>query len=242
MILEDKVAVVTGAGRGIGRAIALALARNGANVAIADIDQNNIIRVVKEIEALGRLALGIPTDVLNQAQIEDMVTQTYKTMGRLDILVNCAGSIVLKSFLNTPVETYRKQMDLHYMATVVACKATVPIMIKQGGGKIISMSSISGTIGYDDHSAYSPAKGAIIRFSEAIASELKIYNINVNCIAPNAVDTTLFDEWINETNAKIDRTGWIQPDEIGELAVFLSSPAARSITGSTILLQGIYKT
>jgi NAD(P)-dependent dehydrogenase (short-subunit alcohol dehydrogenase family) len=242
MILEGKIAVVTGAGRGIGRAIVLAMARNGADVAVADIVQENIEKVVKEVNVLGRQAIGIPTNVLEQVQIEAMIEQTYQTFGRLDILVNCAGNIVLKSFLNTPVETYRKQMDLHYMATVIACKAAAPIMIKQGGGKIISMSSISGTIGYDDHSAYSPAKGAIIRFSEAIASELKIYNINVNCIAPNAVDTTLFDEWMAETHTKIDRTGWIQPDEIGELAVFLSSPAARSITGSTIVLQGIYKT
>jgi NAD(P)-dependent dehydrogenase (short-subunit alcohol dehydrogenase family) len=242
MILEGKIAIVTGAGRGIGRAIVLAMARNGADVAVADIVQENIEKVVKEVNVLGRQAIGIPTNVLEQVQIEAMIEQTYQTFGRLDILVNCAGNIVLKSFLNTPVETYRKQMDLHYMATVIACKAAAPIMIKQGGGKIISMSSISGTIGYDDHSAYSPAKGAIIRFSEAIASELKIYNINVNCIAPNAVDTTLFDEWMAETHTKIDRTGWIQPDEIGELAVFLSSPAARSITGSTIVLQGIYKT
>jgi NAD(P)-dependent dehydrogenase (short-subunit alcohol dehydrogenase family) len=241
MILDGKIAVVTGAGRGIGRAIALAMARNGADVAVVDIVQDNIEKVVAEIDDLGRRAIGIPTNVLDQLQIETMIAQAHKTFGHLDILVNCAGNIVLKSFLDTPVEIYRTQMDLHYMATVIACKAAVPIMVKQGGGKIISMSSISGTIGYEHHSAYSPAKGAIIRFSEAIASELKTYNINVNCIAPNAVDTTLFDDWMAETHTKIDRTGWIQPDEIGELAVYLSSPAARSITGSTIVLQGIYK-
>jgi NAD(P)-dependent dehydrogenase (short-subunit alcohol dehydrogenase family) len=115
-------------------------------------------------------------------------------------------------------------------------------MQKQGGGKIISMSSISGTVGYEHHSAYSPAKGAIIRFSEAIAKELKPYYINVNCIAPNAVDTALFNEWIAESGTKLDRKDWIKPEEIGELVLFLCSPAARSITGETIILQGIYQT
>jgi len=241
MVLKGETALVTGSGRGIGRSIALALARAGADVALADLDSDALEKVSKEIEAIGRRTLKLQTNVLIREQIEAMVSRTVESLDRLDILVNCAGSIILKPFLETSVEEFQRQMDLHYMATVIACKAVVPVMQRQGAGKIISMSSISGTIGYTHHSAYSPAKGAIIRFSEAIAQELKPDHINVNCIAPNAVDTRLFDEWIAETGTQLDRSEWIQPDEIGDLVVFLCSPSARSITGETIILQGIYE-
>jgi meso-butanediol dehydrogenase/(S,S)-butanediol dehydrogenase/diacetyl reductase len=241
MVLKGKIALVTGSGRGIGRSIALALARAGADMALADLDSDALDNVSKEIETIDRRTLKLQTNVLVRNQIEGMVSRTVESFDHLDILVNCAGTIILKPFLETSVEEFQRQMDLHYMATVIACKAAVPIMQRQGGGKIISMSSISGTVGYTHHSAYSPAKGAIIRFSEAIAQELKPDHINVNCIAPNAVDTRLFDEWIAETGTQLDRSEWIQPDEIGDLVVFLCSPSARSITGETIILQGIYE-
>jgi NAD(P)-dependent dehydrogenase (short-subunit alcohol dehydrogenase family) len=240
MVLEGKTAIITGASRGIGRAIALALAQAGADVALAARSADALHEVAAAVEKMGRHALVIPTDARRQDQVEALVAQTVERYGHLDILINNAGTIVLKPFSETSIDQYREQMDLHYMATVIACKAAVPIMQKQHGGKIVNMSSISGTVGYDWHSAYSPAKGAIIRFSEAIAAELKPDYINVNCIAPNAVDTVLFDEWIAESHTILDRTDWIQPQEIGELAVFLCSPAARSITGETIILQGIY--
>ncbi|MDX1435330.1 MAG: SDR family oxidoreductase [Anaerolineales bacterium] len=240
MILEGQVALVTGASRGIGRAIALALAEAGADVALAARDDGALQQVAGEVKAIGRQAVALPTDLLVREQIEDMVTQTAEQFGRLDILVNNAGSIVLKSFEETFIDEFETQIDLHYLATVVACKTALPYLKAGPGGRIINLSSISGTIGYEHHSAYSPAKGAVIRFSEAIAQELKPYEITVNCIAPNAVDTRLFDTWIAESGAELDRTGWIQPEEIGALAVFLCSPAARSITGETIVLQGVY--
>jgi NAD(P)-dependent dehydrogenase (short-subunit alcohol dehydrogenase family) len=240
MLLDGLAAIVTGASRGIGRAIALAMAEAGADVTLAARSTDDLRAVAAEVEKLGRNALVVPTDALKPDQVEALVAQAVERFGRLDILVNNAGTIVLKPFSETTVEQFREQMELHYMATVIACKAAVPVMQKQRGGKIINMSSISGTVGYDWHSAYSPAKGAIIRFSEAIATELKPDFINVNCIAPNAVDTVLFDEWLTETNTVLDRTDWIQPKEVGELAVFLCSPGARSITGATIVMQGIY--
>jgi NAD(P)-dependent dehydrogenase (short-subunit alcohol dehydrogenase family) len=240
MILKDQIALVTGASRGIGRAIALSLARAGAHVALAARTEEALRQVASEIEQAGSQALPIPMDAHDRSQIEGAVARTAETFGRLDILVNNAGTIILKPFVETTVDQFREQMELHYMATVIACKAALPIMQRQRGGKIINMSSISGTVGYDWHSAYSPAKGAIIRFTEAIAKELKPDYINVNCIGPNAVDTGLFDEWIAESNVELDRTDWIQPDEVGELVVFLSSPSARSITGETIVMQGIY--
>lgn len=238
--LLDQVAIVTGASRGIGQAIALALASAGARVVLAARDQAALTAVVAKIEAAGGQALAVPTDVTRRADLEALVARAAATYGRLDILVNNAGSIILKSFADTTVEQFRAQMEEHYIATVIACKAAVPLMQRKNGGRIINMSSISGTIGYEHHSAYSPAKGAIIRFTEAIAKELKPDYINVNCIAPNAVDTALFDEWLTESGQTISRKDWIQPEEIGTLAVFLCSPAARSITGETIVLQGIY--
>ena len=117
----------------------------------------------------------------------------------------------------------------------------VPVMQAQKHGHIINMSSVSGTVGYSAHSAYSAAKGAIIRLTEALADELKSDNIAVNAICPNAVDTSLFDEWIDENQVVLDRTGWIQPEEIGELAVFLCSPGGRSITGECVVIKGMYQ-
>jgi NAD(P)-dependent dehydrogenase (short-subunit alcohol dehydrogenase family) len=238
--LAGQVALVTGASRGIGQAMAEALAEAGAAVLVSGRDQAALDRCAASITARGGQALAVPADVTRRDEVEGLVARTVDAFGRLDILVNNAGSIILKSFVDTTVEEFRDQMELHYLAAVTACKAAVPIMQRQKGGRIINMSSISGTIGYEYHSAYSPAKGAVIRFTEAIAKELKPDYINVNCIAPNAVDTALFDAWMAESGTTINRTDWIQPGEIGALAVFLCSPAARSITGETIVLQGIY--
>jgi NAD(P)-dependent dehydrogenase (short-subunit alcohol dehydrogenase family) len=209
-------------------------------VALSGRDVAALEAVRGEVEALGSRALVVPADLRIQTQVEALVNGAAAEFGRLDILVNNGGNIVLKPFVDTTVAQFREQMDLHFIAAVIACKVAVPIMQTHGGGKIINMSSLSGTIGYDHHSAYSPAKGALIRFSEAIAKELKPDLINVNCIAPNAVTTALFDEWIAENDVTLDTSGWIKPEEIGALAVFLCSPAARSITGETIVLQGIY--
>lgn len=240
--LAGKAALVTGASRGIGKAVALALAEAGADLALASRNVQALGVTAGEVEARGRQALVVRTDLLDPGQVEVMVKRTVGQFGRLDILVNNGGTIVLKPFLETAVEEFRRQMELHFMAAVIACKVAVPFMQRQGGGVILNMSSISGTVGYEHHSAYSPAKGALIRFSEALAAELKEDGINVNCIAPNAVNTGLFDQWQSETGQAPDRSGWIQPEEIGALAVFLCSPAARSITGETVVLQGIYPT
>jgi NAD(P)-dependent dehydrogenase (short-subunit alcohol dehydrogenase family) len=241
MVIDGQAAVITGAGRGIGRAIALALASGGANVSLAGRNMEELAKVKGEIEAQRRDCLVVQTDVTKQDQIESMIDKTVKRFGKLDILVNNAGSIILKSFLETTIDEYRQQMDIHYIAAVIACQAAVPLMQKQGSGKIVNISSIAGTVGYGYHSAYSPSKGAMIRFSEAIAQELKKDHINVNCIAPNAVDTNLFDDWMTESQLIQDRSEWIKPAEVGELALYLCSPAARSITGETIILQGIYE-
>jgi NAD(P)-dependent dehydrogenase (short-subunit alcohol dehydrogenase family) len=239
-VITGKIALVTGATGGIGRAIALSMADAGADVVVSGRDTGKLDRLASEIESRQKRALPISADLHQRDQVEGMVAQALEIFGRLDILINCAGTIVLKPFLETTIDQFREQMDLHYMATVIACKQVVPRMVSQGAGKIVNISSLSGTVGYSHHSAYSAAKGAVIRFSEAIAEELKPHHINVNCIAPNAVDTALFDEWVHETGTDLDRSEWIQPNEIGELAVYLCSPAARSITGETIVIKGIY--
>jgi meso-butanediol dehydrogenase/(S,S)-butanediol dehydrogenase/diacetyl reductase len=241
MQLAGQTALVTGASRGIGQAIALSLAEAGADVAVAARSAGALEGVAAEIRQKGRRALALPTDVTDDAQVQAMVARVAHEWGRLDILVNNAGAIILKDFVETPIAEFRRMMELNFMSTVVACKAAVPIMQAQRHGHIINISSISGTVGYSAHSAYSAAKGALIRLTEAMAEELKEYNIAVNAICPNAVDTNLFDDWAREHNLTLDRSGWIQPREIGELVVFLCSPAARSITGESIVIRGMYK-
>src|SRR5512139_2830558 len=121
MVLEGKAAFITGAGRGIGRAIAISMAKNGADLTITDRNPENLAKVQEEVTATGRKCKTVQVDVLKQGQIEMAIAEAYRAYGHLDILVNCAGSIILKPFLETKIEEYRQQMDLHYMATVIAC-------------------------------------------------------------------------------------------------------------------------
>jgi len=243
--LEGKNALVTGAGRGIGRAIALALARDGASVAVADINGENAERVRAEAETLGRKAVALRVDLTRRAEVEAMARRAVEGLGRVDVLVNNAGWDRLQPFLESEEETWDRIISLNYRAVLYTCKALLPGMVERGAVKVVSISADAGRGGSFGPAVYSGTKGAIIAFSKALARELARYKINVNVICPGLTETQLLQDCREQMPKVMDavtraipwgRVG--TPEEVAEAVAFLASPAADYITGQTLSVSG----
>jgi 3-oxoacyl-[acyl-carrier protein] reductase len=246
MKLTDKVTLVTGAGRGIGAAIALTLAEYGCDIVVNDVAPMDRARqVAQEIEQLGRKALAIEADVADQAQVQRMVAQTLETFGRLDILVNNAGIIRRGTLIDHAPDEWERVLKVNLWGPFHCLKEVVPVMIRQSSGKIINISSIAGKVG-DLASApsYGASKGALNAFTKAMARELAPHGITVNAIAPHAIETEMSQEWPDEKRRQIiasiplGRLG--TPREVAETAAFLASDGANFITGEIIDVNGGY--
>lgn len=187
--LIDKVAIVTGGGRGIGRDIALRFAREGARVVIADLDENNGRGVVAEIEAGGGLALAIKVDITNPLQIEALMGETTGRFGRLDVLVNNAGVGLARPFLTTTLAEFERVLRVNLVGTFLCGQAAARVMVQQKSGTIVNIASISGQRGATARSAYGAAKAGVIQLTKVMALELARHGIRVNAIAPGPVDT-----------------------------------------------------
>jgi len=245
MKLEDRLALVTGAGRGIGRSIALALATEGADVVINDIDGSLAEAVANEVRALGREALAVAADVTSSAQVNTMVTQSVDRFGKIDILVNNAGYSVIKPFVETDEEEWRRMIGLNLIGVMTCCKAVLTEMIPRGSGRIINISSDAGRMGAGGQATYSAAKGGVLAFTKALAQEMARYQINVNTVAPGGVDTDLtrgmsvqhphfFEEVVKRVPLR--RIG--RPEDIAGAVVFLATDDAGYLTGQTISVNG----
>jgi len=243
MKLKNKVAIVTGAGQGIGREIALSLAKEGAIVVVSDIT-NKINDVVKEIENLGHQALSIKADVSNSKETEEMAKKTVKKFGRIDILVNNAGIFPIKSLLEMKEDDWNKVLNVNLKGVFNCTKAVIPTMIKQKYGKIINIASIAGVkLGYVGLTHYCASKAGIAGFTKAAALELAPYKINVNIIAPGFIETPGIKATSSEGDIKqftqavpLKRVG--KPMDIANLAVFLASDESSYITGECIVVDG----
>ncbi|MGH2700286.1 MAG: SDR family NAD(P)-dependent oxidoreductase [Actinomycetota bacterium] len=243
--LEGKVAVVTGASRGIGRSIALGMAEAGADVAVAARTEAALETLVKEIEELGRRAIAVPTDVTDRGALETLFDRTTGELGRLDILVNNAGGTRFVAPLTTlRPEGWDKVMRLNLDSVFHATQLAAQRMVEGGGGSIIQIASVAGIQGAEGLSFYSAAKGGVRLMTQAAARELATSNVRVNSIAPGWIATDLNSMlWSDEGTRKtmedmipMRRLG--TADEIVGPAVFLASDAASFVTGTTLVVDG----
>jgi 2-dehydro-3-deoxy-D-gluconate 5-dehydrogenase len=246
--LLDKIAVVTGASQGIGRAVALGLAQAGAHLVLAKYPekrQDEIKAVQAEIEALGRKAIIVQTDVAEVDQVRALMEKTKETFGRIDILVNNAGWTGTTPALDVTEEEYDRTMAASLKSVFFASQAAARIMIPQGGGKIINIGSNFGEIAFKSRSVYAAAKAAVHHLSRALSLEWAKDGVLVNVVAPcitetesrkNILERPGYKEWA--TKEMIPRGRWNQPDDLVGAVLFLSSPLSDMVVGHVLMVDG----
>jgi len=242
MKLKDTVAVVTGAGRGIGRAIALAFAREGAAVVVVSRTLSEVEETAAQIRALGRRTLALRVDVSLLEDVERMVKSTIREFGTIDVLVNNAGILgPIGPLVENDVEHWIETVKVNVIGTFLCCKAVLPVMIKQCKGKIINLSGGGAAYSRPRFSAYATSKAAVVRLTETLAEEVRELNIEVNAIAPGAVYSRLHNQVLNvsskagrkdlEVSRRVKETGGTPPQMFAALAVFLASDDSDGLTG-----------
>jgi 3-oxoacyl-[acyl-carrier protein] reductase len=238
--LDGKTALVTGSERGIGRSIALAYASAGADIVIASLPLDktavgNMETLAGEIEKLGQRALVVPVDVSDEQGIKNLAAETGKVFPRIDILVNNAGTIVLPdNILETPVADFDKMIAVNLRSLFLVCQSFIPPMIKRRWGRVINIASSAGLWGLPERLSYCSSKFGAVGFTSALAIDMKPYNVAVNAICPGAVDTPL----TAYSKPDVDKSDWMQPDDIANLALFLASDKASAITGANYKIMG----
>lgn len=251
--LAGKVAIVTGGGRGIGTAIALGLAEEGANVAIAEIDEQTAEIAANQVAEKGVKALAVRTDVTDPASVEEMVSRAESEFGPVQILVNNAAKLpafmtfVEEKNSGSPDEFWAKVVEVCYQGTVNVTAAVLEGMIEREYGKIINMASDAGKVGEPRQAVYAGAKGAIISFTKSIAKEVGRNGINVNAVCPSMTKTEAVRAMLSEEFEKkvvraypMRRLG--EPGDIANMVVFLASERASWVTGQAISVNGGYAT
>jgi 2-deoxy-D-gluconate 3-dehydrogenase len=243
-VLAGRVAVVSGASRGLGRAMAVALAQAGADVALAARSKPDLEETARQVQATGRRALVMPTDVTSYAEVEVLMTRAREELGRLDVLVNNAGVARVKPLIEWTPEEWRALVDVNLLSVLNGRRAAAPHLIAQRAGKVINVASMLAAVGLAGYSVYAATKGAIIAFTRTLGVEWARHNIQVNAIAPGWFDTEMSapawqqagiaDRLIRDIPAR--RIG--RPEEVGPLAVYLASAASDFMTGQTIFLDG----
>lgn len=250
MKLENKVIAITGAGSGIGKSIALESAINGAQVALIDLNQDNLKSALKDITDMGGVARPYACDVSNANSVKDCFNQIYSNMGKVDVLVNNAGVAHVGSIENTKEEDLDRLYAINVKGVYHCVLSVLEEMKKQASGSILNLASIASKVGIEDRFAYSMSKGAVYSMTLSIARDYIKHGIRCNCICPARVHTPFVDNFIKNNYPEreeeifsrlseyqpIGRMG--KPEEIAKLAVFLSSDDASFITGSAYDIDG----
>lgn len=243
--LDGQVALITGAGRagkGIGRAIALRLAREGARIAIADYVAEAAEAVAREVEGLGSEALALQANVADMGDVEKMVQATVDRFARIDILVNNAGITRDNLLVRMSEEEWDAVLDTNLKGVFNCTRAVAKLMMRERRGKIINMSSVMGIVGNAGQANYSASKGGVIAFTKAVAKELGSRGINVNAVAPGFIQTAMTDEMPEDAKKGIEdriplrRLG--TPEDVAEVVLFLCTESAGYITGQVIAVDG----
>lgn len=242
--VKGKVALITGAAKGLGRACALALAKGGAEIALGLRDVNSASDLESEIKSMGRSVIRVQMDVSTVQEIQSAVEKVIDNFGKIDILVNNVGVAPANAALDVTESDYDLTMNLNVKAMFFTSQMVAKHMIKQGGGRIINMSSQAGTITLDDESVYCMSKAAVNHMTKNLASEWARYNIQVNAVAPTFIETPGTEPWLKDKEFRqsvIDRIplGRIgKPEEVASVVVFLAAPASSLITGEIITIDG----
>jgi len=233
--LQGQVAIVTGAGRGIGHAIARALAREGATVVLAARSRQQLATTAAAIRESGGSALAIPTDVTQDAAVEAMVEQAIAEQGRLDILVTAAGVASFGPVSGTKPADWDGMLAVNLRAVMVTCRAVLPIMIRQRRGTIINVASVAAQRPIPGAAVYTATKAAVVGFSRVLAEELRGEKVRVGVLVPGAVDTPLWDAIPNSP----DRGRMLRPEDVARAAVLMASmPEGAALEELTLLPQG----
>jgi len=245
MILEGQTAIVTGSGRGIGRALALGLAEAGANLVIADIDVPAAQSVCDEVQAAGREAIAVDADVTREDRVAEMVRLAVERFGRLNILINNAGIFPIRPLSQMTGEEWDRVMTINLKSVFLCCQAVVDPMRHQGGGRILNIASVSARVGAVGMSAYAASKGGVIAFTKSLARETAPLGITANAIAPGIIATEetarVFPAQALELyKAQVPLRRLGTPEDLVAFSVFLVSPGAAYITGQVYGIDGGY--
>jgi 3-oxoacyl-[acyl-carrier protein] reductase len=242
MRLKDKVALITGGARGIGKAIALLFAQEGADIAVGDVNIEEAAKTCAELEALGRKALSLELDVTDYAKVEGAVNKILDKFAKVDILVNNAGITKDNLLLRMSQAEWDAVINVNLKGSFNCIKAVSKPMVKQRAGRIINIASIIGIIGNAGQANYSASKAGIIALTKTAAKELASRNINVNAVAPGFIQTEMTDKLPDELKEKmkevipLNRFG--SPDDVARVCLFLASEGSGYITGQTIVVDG----
>ena len=246
MKLDGQIAVITGSGRGIGRAIALAYAREGAKLALAARSETELQETVGAVSELGAEAIAVRTDVTSQGDTERLAHKVVERFGRIDVLVNNAGnSGPVGPLQGNDVADWVNTINVNLTGTFLVCRAVIPVMLERSGGKIINLSGAGATNAWSNMSAYCSSKAAVVRLTEVLAQELDGKGITVNALGPGSVHTSMWDkmteqaaqagaDFIHQLGLRVTSGGGASIDECAELAVWLASSESGALTGRLI--------
>jgi 2-hydroxycyclohexanecarboxyl-CoA dehydrogenase len=240
--LDDKIAIVTGAGQGIGRAIAEKLATEGATVVVTDVNESAARQTAADISGG---AVAIHTDVTSPASVDAMVARVRDQFGRIDVLVNNAGWDKATPFVDSDRADWDRVIQINLYGVLNTSKAVLPVMAEQGFGAVVNLASDAGRVGSSGEAVYSAAKGGVIAFSKAIAREMARHQVNVNCVCPGPTDTALFASMGGDNPALRDALTraiplrrLAQPADLANVVAFLASDEANYVTGQTVSVSG----